>query len=214
MKNMILGFCLFVIGILSLVSILMLENQSIRKKEIQLGLSQSIESAVAKNVSFRGEVAQEAETESTADAKQTKKIFEADLIQSFIINLQSDSNISIDVMGIDAKKGVASLKIKEQFQNILGRSSEVSNQRTVIFNQIQKEEQKNYTLNFYLTKEDLLNKQNAYKSFEMLEHEKMICPQNPSMQGKTFLSWVDVNDYEADFSQDITQNIDFYASWE
>lgn len=196
MKNFILGCCLFSIGVMTLLCIFMLEQKTIRKQEMQTGLPQAMESAALQQT------------------EQTNELFLADMVENVVLSLQSDSDVTINVMGIDGIKGEASLNIKEKFQNVLGKSSEVTTQKTVICNQIQQPETKFYTIHFYLSKADLKKQTNCYKSYNIKEQETIIAPQEPKLQGKGFTSWVDANDYEADFSQPVVQNMDFYAQWE
>lgn len=229
MKNFMMGFCLFVIGIMALLTIFMLEGKTIRSKEIKTGLAQAMESSLlyhmrmedAKSQNETKDANQQGESNTanveSSPVESTKEELLADMTESFIVNVESDSTVTINVMGLDEEKGVASLKINEKFQNILGKRSEVTTQRTVLYNQVKEEETPTYTIRFYLSKEDMIAHKDSYKTYQILESNAMRLPKepsNPTNKDKKFTSWVDKNDYESDFSQPVTQDMDFYAVWE
>ena len=71
----------------------------------------------------------------------------------------------------------------------------------------------NHTVKFYLDREDEKENEGCYKSYVVSEGEKISEPKAPQVDGKEFAGWVDANDYVADFSQMICEDIVYYGEW-
>ena len=54
----------------------------------------------------------------------------------------------------------------------------------------------------------------CYKSYVVADGEKIKEPREPQMEGMIFEGWHDINDYIADFSQEVQEDIVYYGAWE
>lgn len=113
--------------------------------------------------------------------------FVADFIEALLIQINSDSTITVNVLGVDYEKGLLSVEVIESYKHPNGNIGAVSAMKTVIFEQDTNnsssvtDEQVKIT---YLLADNII-----YKEFTVKKDSDIIIPQNPSMNGKTFLQW-------------------------
>ena len=135
-------------------------------------------------------------------------------MERIAVAVDSDSDIKMEVYGIDEEKGVMAIRVSEIFKHPNGAESETEWERTVIYNRAETEQQNCYEVRFYNSKADLLGEGRCYKSYMVQEGEQISPPANPILQGVAFVEWKDANDYIADFSQPIEEDRSYYATWE
>ena len=201
MKNFIMAFFMCFVGIACLLCVVTIQNRSVRNQEVRAGLSEAVEQSVA-NCMKQNKYA-------ISDAAE----FLADFTQALVCNIRSNSSVTVDVMGLDQKKGILSVRVKEKYKNLTGKQSCVDIEKTVIFNQRSEEVVKACEVIFYLSKEDMIAQKNSYKSYQVQPGCSLSLPQIPQIEGKQFNGWADIKDYEADFGQPVQQNLSYYSQW-
>ena len=200
MKNLALGFAYTVLGILTIVIVMSLAIRENRISELQL-LSSAVEETV-ENIMLHTDY-------EIAD----KDEFVADLVQNLSVAMDTDSKLIVDIMGEDIQKGILSVRVTEKFSYPNGKEGSVSYDRTVLFDVPKEDEKLLYKIAFYLSKEDMQNEQNCYKSYEICPGDALPAPKNPQTDGKGFKEWKCSDGTTADFSVPVSGDMKYYAAW-
>lgn len=177
MKQAVLGTVVLSITLIVASILFSLDSRSIRQQEIENALEEALKSCA------------DIWADSTYTA-QTEDEFAADLIQTITTQIESDSAVSIRILDLDNEKGIVSAEAVLKYKYPNGKTGTVSTVKTVImeknvFNPAADIKQ-TYTVAFYLpdVPEDEL-----YKQYKVLENAACIVPENPEIEGKTFVRW-------------------------
>lgn len=178
MKQAVLGTVVLSITLIVASILFSLDSRSIRQQEIENALEEALKSCA------------ESIWVNSTYAAQTENEFAADLIQTITTQIESDSAVSIRILDLDNEKGIVSAEAVLKYKYPNGKTGTVSTVKTVIM-------EKNvfnpdadiiqtYTVEFYLpdVPEDEL-----YKQYKVLENAACIVPENPEIEGKTFVRW-------------------------
>lgn len=178
MKQAVLGTVVLSITLIVASILFSLDSRSIRQQEIENALEEALKTC-----------AESIWADSTYTA-QTEDEFAADLIQTLSMQIESDSAVSIRILDLDNEKGIVSVEAVEKYRYPNGKTGTVSTAKTVImeknvFNP-DADIKQTYTVAFYLpdVPEDEL-----YKQYKVLENAACIVPENPEIEGKTFVRW-------------------------
>lgn len=177
MKQAVLGTVVLSITLIVASILFSLDSRSIRQQEIENALEEALKSCA------------DIWADSTYTA-QTEDEFAADLIQTITTQIESDSAVSIRILDLDNEKGIVSAEAVLKYKYPNGKTGTVSTVKTVImeknvFNP-DADIKQTYTVEFYLpdVPEDEL-----YKQYKVLENAACIVPENPEIEGKTFVRW-------------------------
>lgn len=177
MKQAVLGTVVLSITLIVASILFSLDSRSIRQQEIENALEEALKSCA------------DIWADSTYTA-QTEDEFAADLIQTITTQIESDSAVSIRILDLDNEKGIVSAEAVLKYNYPNGKTGTVSTVKTVImeknvFNP-DADIKQTYTVAFYLpdVPEDEL-----YKQYKVLENAACIVPENPEIEGKTFVRW-------------------------
>lgn len=177
MKQAVLGTVVLSITLIVASILFSLDSRSIRQQEIENALEEALKSCA------------DIWDDSTYTA-QTEDEFAADLIQTITTQIESDSAVSIRILDLDNEKGIVSAEAVLKYNYPNGKTGTVSTVKTVImeknvFNP-DADIKQTYTVEFYLpdVPEDEL-----YKQYKVLENAACIVPENPEIEGKTFVRW-------------------------
>ncbi len=201
MKNVILIVINMMIAVLTFGILMTLDARVARQQELASNLSSITEEVI-------GNAMQEDNYKI-----ENYNCFIADLIENLAVALDAESDITIRIMKADIQKGILSIEVVERYRHLNGRIGTVSCQKTVIFNQLVEPEEISYKVEFYLSKEELLNQKNSYKIYTIKKGDTILQPKIPVKDAYTFKGWYDKNGVPADFSQGIEQDICYYAQW-
>ncbi len=201
MKNAIMVLISGVAGVIILAILMTIGGRMNRSVEIQSSLSSAMEKPVAQMMD---------ETEAHYDACEAV----AACMERIAVAVETDSDIRMEVYGIDDEKGVMAIRVSEIFKHPNGVESETEWERTVIYDKTETERRNCYEVRFYRSKADMLGEGRCYKSYMVQEGEQIAPPASPVSQGVAFAEWKDINDYIADFSQPIEEDRSYYAEWE
>lgn len=139
---------------------------------------------------------------------------QADFVENMIERIDGKvSEIKVETKKVDLERGLFAVKVTEKFQHPNGKTGLVSDSRVVILNQLEVPELQEFTVKFYLSKEDMQAGVNCYKCYHLFEGDRAQEPVVPKKQGALFDGWKDGSDYMADFSVPVQQNIAYYAAW-
>ena len=178
MKQAVLGTVVLSITLIVASILFSLDSRSIRQQEIENALEEALKSCA------------ESIWVNSSYAAQTENEFAADLIQTITTQIESDSAVSIRILDLDNEKGIVSAEAVLKYKYPNGKTGTVSTVKTVImeknvFNP-DADIKQTYTVEFYLpdVPEDEL-----YKQYKVLENAACIVPENPEIEGKTFVRW-------------------------
>lgn len=150
--------------------------------------------------------------------EDTEKMYDerdmlAECMQCIACDIDTDSEVTMHVYQADVEKGVLAIGLTEIFRHPNGEMGKAQWNRSVIYEQAQRQETVYCEVAFYISKEDMINGQGCYKMYKLQQGERILMPVSPQISGAIFSGWKDVNDYFADFSQPVEQDLTYYASW-
>jgi uncharacterized repeat protein (TIGR02543 family) len=126
------------------------------------------------------------------------------------ILLDSEAALRLSIYGEDTDKGLLSICATEEYKQPNGTYATVSCSRTAIIDRKCDIDAKDASLtcsvSFYVGDE-------LYKVFRIHEGDVMSSPAQPQGHGYIFAGWEDDNGYLADFTQPVTQDRNYYATW-
>lgn len=201
MKNAVMILVSGFLGILTLAVVLTIGGAMNRRNELQSSLSSAMEETVEQTV-------------SDADLLERDMSAVASCVEAMTLSADADSHITAEVYRADMQKGVLTMKFVEDFMHPNGDDGRAEWERTVIYNQLETEEQESYEVRFYLNREMMPDEEACYKTCRVLSGERITPPAEPQGEGLSFEGWMDTNGYMADFSQPVNQNLSYYAAWE
>lgn len=201
MKNAVMILVSGILGVLTLAVVMTIGGSMNRRAEVQGNLSSAMEMTVA----------QMTEKVNTSYAD---KAAVAQSIACMAAAMDTDSDVTVQVYQADMQKGVLSMKFTENFRHPNTKTGVAEWERTVICNKVKEVHTESYEVRFYPNREMMLQEGMCYKVYEMQEGDHILPPVEPQMEGVSFAGWMDRNDYMADFSLPVSQNLVYYAAWE
>ena len=131
----------------------------------------------------------------------------ADMVEDLSRKLDSNSDITVNIENIDVAKGLMSIKVVASYQHPNGKEGSVSCERTVVFNKLQDNPAELCQVRF------LVDDARIYKTCNVWPGDTVSAPSEPTVSGKTFECWVDVEGNPVDFTQSVTQSQIYYAKY-
>lgn len=193
MKNVVMLIISIILGAITLVILMSVYGRVNRSAELQV-LSSVVEKTV-ENMTVS----------KTYDIRNAEE-YVADFTENLSVQFDTDSTITVDVMRADKEKGLLSVSVMQTFRHPNGKTGTVHCDRTVILNKTEEPVTPTYTVQFFTG-------DTYYKSYTVYEGDIISAPAGPEMSGAVFIGWKDENDYLADFSQPIEQDVTYYAMW-
>ena len=190
-----------VLGVILLLILLTIAGRMNRSMEIKSNLSSMVEETVEN---------------AAVNPKYTinnPEEYVADMAENLSGLLDTDSDIMVEIEKADKERGMLAVKVTEKFLHPNGKTGTVSCERVVILNKLDEPQPGEFTVKFYLSKEDINAGMSCYKTYHLQEGDTIIAPAAPQKEGKTFNCWKDSNDYIADFSVPVEQDVVYYAAW-
>lgn len=196
MRNTVSIITAVLIGALALLGVMVIAGRNGRNTELSAMLPSAVEEAVdTALVEKQYGIADEAE-------------LAADVSESVAQAVDSDGDITVEVIGSDLKKGVLSVRVMADFKHPDGKDGSVSHERTVVLERPGTREPSLCEVSFYEERGGECHKKVLVKEGELLTE-----PLPPVMEGKTFVCWEDESGSPADFSQPVTADAVYYAKW-
>lgn len=201
MKIVVRSVVLTLIGAVVLLILMTVTGRMNRSMEVDNNLSAVVEETV-ENMALNPKY--------TIDNPEE---YVADMAENLSGLLDTDSDIMVEIEKADKERGMLAVKVTEKFLHPNGKTGTVSCERVVILNQLDEPQPGEFTVKFYLSKEDINAGMGCYKTYHLQEGDTITAPTAPQKEGKTFNCWKDNNDYIADFSVPVEQDIVYYAAW-
>lgn len=195
MKNTVIMIVNTIIGVIVLAILMTTGGRRERSMELNDNLSSVVEETV--NMLLE---------DKQYNIKESNE-FLADLVENLSIVLDSECDITVNVEKVDVETGILSVRIVEKYRHPNGNTGMVECTKTVILNKTVEAEQQLYTIRYYVGDE-------VYKTYHVAEGDVIPIPVTPTSESGSFFCWVDENNYMADFSGIVTQDLAYYALWD
>lgn len=192
MKNAVMVIISAMLGTVILAVVMTMYGRMNRSMEQQGALSSCAEETV-ENLAVSGRY-------EIGDTDE----YVADFVEALSVQMETDSDITVGVMKMDHEKGVLSVGLLDTFLHPNGFAGTVKSDRTVISDKKEEPEPQEYHVRFFVGNV-------CYKAYTVYEGDTVTIPESPKLEGGTFVGWKDANDYLADFTQPVTQNMDYFA---
>lgn len=195
MKQIAVLFSVFFLGVITIVSVMASGGRSNREMELADNLPAAVEETVS-------ELMEEKNYDITSENEMI-----ADMVEDLSRKLDSNSDITVNIENIDEAKGLMSIKVVASYQHPNGKEGSVSCERTVVFNKLQDDPAELCQVRF------LVDDARIYKTCNVWPGDTVSAPSEPTVSGKTFDCWVDVEGNPVDFTQPVTQSQVYYAKY-
>lgn len=119
MKNVILGIMMSVIMTLVTVIILTTDDRMVRMNEDSLALANALDESI-----------RVIDTDKYSISDTSELI--SDITQGLLMQIESDSDITVNVMDVDRDKGIVTVEAVENFKKPMGAAGQVAATRTII----------------------------------------------------------------------------------
>lgn len=194
MKQIAVLFSVFFLGVITIVSVMVSGGRSNREMELADNLPAAVEETVS-------ELMEEKNYDITSENEMI-----ADMVEDLSGKLDSNSDITVNIENIDVAKGLMSIKVVASYQHPNGKEGSVSCERTVVFNKLQDDPAELCQVRFLVDAR-------TYKTCNVWPGDTISAPSEPTVSGKTFDYWVDVEGNPVDFTQPVTQSQIYYAKY-
>lgn len=194
MKQIAVLFSVFFLGVITIVSVMTSGGRSNREMELADNLPAAVEETVS-------ELMEEKNYDITSENEMI-----ADMVEDLSRKLDSNSDITVNIENIDVAKGLMSIKVVASYQHPNGKEGSVSCERTVVFNKLQDDPAELCRVRFLVDAR-------TYKTCNVWPGDTVSAPSEPTVSGKTFDCWVDVEGNPVDFTQPVTQSQIYYAKY-
>lgn len=194
MKQIAVLFSVFFLGVITIVSVMASGGRSNREMELADNLPAAVEETVS-------DLMEEKNYDITSENEMI-----ADMVEDLSRKLDSNSDITVNIENIDVVKGLMSIKVVASYQHPNGKEGSVSCERTVVFNKLQDNPAELCRVRFLVDAR-------TYKTCNVWPGDTVSAPSEPTVSGKTFDCWVDVEGNPVDFTQPVTQSQIYYAKY-
>lgn len=171
MKKIAFGTACGMAALFVFVMMLTVYGRNVRQQEADTALSQAVDSTLSSVMSGKNYEIEDNES------------FVADFLKALLIQMNSDSDISIVILEADYEYGILSVEVTEKFTHPNGRPGSVSEVRTVIFDKEAEEKKEVQTIAFYSAENEL------YKEYGLTKDSVCPVPVPPVKEGSSFCGW-------------------------
>lgn len=194
MKQIAVLFSVFFLGVITIVSVMASGGRSNREMELADNLPAAVEETVSDLMEGKN-----------YDITSENEMI-ADMVEDLSRKLDSNSDITVNIENIDVAKGLMSIKVVASYQHPNGKEGSVSCERTVVFNKLQDDPAELCRVRFLVDAR-------TYRTCNVWPGDTVSAPSEPTVSGKTFDCWVDVEGNPVDFTQPVTQSQIYYAKY-
>lgn len=160
MRNIVIGFVFAAMILLSVNIVSTMNSRSTRSQELSDALDTALEGTLSTL------------SKGTYDISDTDEYI-ADLVSNIAGQIQSDSELTVNILDADIEKGIMTVQVKEEYKHINGKTGAVTASKTVLLEEQQTtgdaEITDTVTINFYLPDNTLYKSYKVKKGTEISE---------------------------------------------
>lgn len=165
MRNIVIGFVFAAMILFSVNIVSTMNSRSTRSQELSDALDTALEGTLSTL------------SKGTYDISDTDEYI-ADLVSNIAGQIQSDSELTVNILDADIEKGIMTVQVKEEYKHVNGKTGAVTASKTVLLEEQQTTEDAEITdtvtINFYLPDNTL------YKSYKVKKGTEISEPVAPS----------------------------------
>ena len=172
MKHTVYGISLALLVVMVVAIVLGISGKNVRKNEMETSLNTAIEQSLER-----------LRQEKTYDSYETEAYQEliTDFHRLLLAQIESDSELQVDILTADTKKGILDVRVTQRFRTILGKEKKAVCRKSVILEEYSGK--KGYhTVTFLVDGE-------TYSRYSLYEGGRIIQPETPRKEGKVFCYW-------------------------
>ena len=169
MKNIVIGLTSTVLLLLAMLLVFTVFGRQTRTTELNNGLNNAMTIAIGM-----------LEEES---APTSNEELVADFMQAFFMQIDSASDITIEILDVDYTIGLLSVRATSHYKHLTGQDGSVSVEKTIILEAYEDETAITFSDITYTVAGRL------YRSYEVQTGSKHIVPPNPTGESGTFAGW-------------------------
>ncbi|MCI9531287.1 MAG: hypothetical protein HFH38_06000 [Lachnospiraceae bacterium] len=169
MKYMIYGISLSAIAVLVVAAVMVFSGRNVRKNEMETALNAAVEQSLEQLKSQKG-----------YEIKNRQELI-ADFNRILLVQVESDSELQVDILTADTEKGALDVKVTGSYQNILGLMETITCRKSVII-EAYTAEKPYYTVTFLVEGE-------VYHQYTACQGGTVVAPKNPNRGRKKFSCW-------------------------
>ena len=179
MKHTVYGISLTALAVLIIAIVLGVSGKNVRKNEMETALNTAIEQSLEQLRLKKAQNRQEF-------AGYQELI--ADFNGLLLSQIESDSELQVEILTADEKKGILDVRITQSYQTILGREQKAVCRKSVILEEY-------YGKKGYHTVTFLVDGE-TYCRYSLYEGSKIIQPKHPQKEGKVFQYWTKQGEHQ------------------
>lgn len=165
-----------IISLMVVAIVMGISGKNVRKNEMEAALNTAAEQSL-EQLKIKEGYGPEAYQELIADFNRR-----------LLLQMESDSDIQVEVFAADLQKGVLNVKIVERYHNILGKKEEITCQRTVMLEEYS-HKRVYYQVNFSAEGE-------ICAGYSLYEGSQIVLPKEPQKEGCIFKGWRNIENGE------------------
>lgn len=169
MKHTVYGISLAAVALLVVAIALGISGKNVRANEMETSLNAAIEQSMEQLRIGKG------------SGEGNSQDMVADFNQLLLLQMESESDVQVEVLTADAERGILDVRVRERYQNILGQGREAVCRKSVILEGYVEK-------NGYHTVTFLVDGQ-MYSQYSLYGGGKVVFPKAPEKSGKTFQHW-------------------------
>lgn len=170
MKHIVYGISLAIITMLVLVITLEISGRNVRKNEIETALNTAVEQSLEQLKNKNGYKI------------ETYQELIADFNQMLLLQMESNTDVQVDILTVDINKGVLDVKITGTYKNIMGKKQKEICRKSVILEEYS-EKKAYYKITFLVDGK-------VYHRYSICEGGTAVLPKTPIKSGKVFQYWI------------------------
>lgn len=171
MKHTIYGISLAVITMLVVAIVLGISGRNVRKNEMETSLNTAVEQSL-----------EQLRNEKGYEIGSYQELI-ADFNQVLLLQMESDSDIQVNILTADVEKGILDVEITETYRNILGKEEQAVCRKSVVLEEYS--EKKVYHMVTFLVDGEVYARYSIYEGGKLVQPKKM-----PEKEGARFCYWV------------------------
>ncbi len=172
MKHTVYGISLAVLAVMVVAIVLGVSGKNVRKNEMETALNTAIEQSL-----------EQLRLEKSDNRQELAGYQEliADFNGLLLSQIESDSDLQVEILTADVKKGILDVRITQSYRTILGRERKAECRKSVILEEYSGK--KEYHVVTFLVDGEI------YSRYSLYEGGKIIQPELPEKEGKVFQYW-------------------------
>lgn len=169
MKHTIYGVALAFAAVLIIAAVMTVSGGDVRENEMDKALNTAVEQSL-----------EQLRMEGGYEVENYQELI-ADFNQAILLHIASDSDLKVEVLAADVKRGVLDVQVTETYTTVKGSKKNASVRKTVILEEYS-DKRRYFTITFQSEGE-------IYANYSLYQGSLIVMPQEPEKSGSNFKGW-------------------------